>query len=410
MMSRRCALRPPAHTLVPKGVDRPADVGPWDEANVTALHSPGNRKKERLFQPDGDGPWDHAIRSSQFPARCHRFLLIKIDTVGMGMGYMSRILAAALLIAVRENRVLIEIPINGTADLPRGATLLGRLPSKGFGLRSPWCDRAPFTLQCFFQPWTHCDVPPDALLRAPPRKPAVLATSIMRLNVQPTRVIWQGHHSSAQGAAIRHLFRPRRWVQRLGDCVMSRAELRPSKFLSIHVRDSPEKRKEAAGFGIQNLPPLSDYTDLMRAYGKSIHLQTANAAVLRNVTDEAARAGLLVGYTNNTRADHDSWGGWDDAQIMEQGLVAAVNAYIGSLAGVFMSLSISTWTAFVASLMGPETEAAAIRCGILKRMPRGGAFQGAFISTVHSAGAVPHGQLAALVRRAPDCRLTYSLK
>lgn len=157
-----CPIRPPQHAarLLPRAAQRPFDVATWSSANVTALQCPCRSARcPKIFQPCGsssydNGDWDEAIRSSQFPAKCDRFLLVKIDLPNAGLGMLSRVLASALLLAVRENRVLIEMPLNGSTELPRGAFHLGRAPGKGMTSSPPWCDRAPYTLQCFYLPST----------------------------------------------------------------------------------------------------------------------------------------------------------------------------------------------------------------------------------------------------------------
>lgn len=87
------------------------------------------------------------ILANQFPSdpnRCERALLIFDDAIGTGLGYTSRLLFVALLVAVKERRVLMPVPHK-----------LNR-----------WCSRPPFTLNCFYEPWTHCQMPFNATARA----------------------------------------------------------------------------------------------------------------------------------------------------------------------------------------------------------------------------------------------------
>ena len=58
----------------------------------------------------------------------------------MGLGMTARVLMSALLWAVRIDRVLVEAPLANVS-------------------RARWCDRPPYTLQCFVQPWSHCRPP-----------------------------------------------------------------------------------------------------------------------------------------------------------------------------------------------------------------------------------------------------------
>ncbi len=80
------------------------------------------------------------IHANQFPAdpaRCNRSLILYDDAVTAGLGYTARLLGRALLVAVREQRVLINAP-HPTAR---------------------WCGRWPYTLACHYEAWTHCPLP-----------------------------------------------------------------------------------------------------------------------------------------------------------------------------------------------------------------------------------------------------------
>ena len=416
-----CLIRPPQHAarLLPPAAQRPFDVATWSSANVTALQCPcRNASCPKIFQPCGsrsynNGDWDEAIRSSQFPAKCDRFLLVKIDLPNAGLGMLSRVLASALLLAVRENRVLIEVPLNGSTELPHGAFHLGRAPGKGMTSSPPWCDRAPYTMQCFYLPWTHCSVPDEAYQhrargvvvdahRTWVHEP-VVATSIMRLYVQPTRKLWTGVPSSAMGAAIRFLFRPRPWVQEIGDCVMRRSQLMPGGFASVHVRDSPEKRAEAKKLG-KRLPGFEDYWAITHAAGRHVHLQTANGDVVHKFTSRASLHRMGLGYTVNSRPEHDSWGGKRPGEVMEQSITAAVNAYIGSRACLFFSPAISMWTNFITPMMGAGDRSAPVCCRCSTDGNSGG-----FIRVAYSRGCGMNAdEIASLVKKSACCTLTPS--
>ena len=85
------------------------------------------------------------IHANQFPAdltRCNRSLILYDDSMSAGLGYTARLLSRALLVAVREQRVLINAP-HPTAR---------------------WCGRPPYTLACHYEAWTHCPMPTNLSL------------------------------------------------------------------------------------------------------------------------------------------------------------------------------------------------------------------------------------------------------
>lgn len=156
--------------------------------------------------------------------------------------------------------------------------------------------------------------------------------------------------------ARRFLFQPRRWVRSLGRCAMQRAALQPSRFIVAHARVSLEKQQEGRR---GSLPKPEAYARVAASLGSATNLthafvQTASPSAL-----SALAAALLSGHrslapswTNNTRSEHDNWGGRDAsaAVSMESGVTAAVNLYIAAHAPLFVSLSASMWNHLVAAL------------------------------------------------------------
>ena len=94
-----------------------------------------------------------AILANQHPEDCAsaRYLLIEDDVLRQGVGFTSRYWLSALRLAVSSNRVLMEVPVD--RDWPGFPVNLG-YPQNVANPR--WCLVPPFTLQCFYQPWTHC--------------------------------------------------------------------------------------------------------------------------------------------------------------------------------------------------------------------------------------------------------------
>ena len=122
--------------------------------------------------------WTATIHSSQFRSDCSRMLLFEDDLKGQGLGYSANYYASLLILAIKNDRVLAEVPVD--ASWPRdqppysNGTSVYTSPSIAFhpsGLKpatSPrWCDRPPFTLQCYYREWTRCSIPASQLHVAP---------------------------------------------------------------------------------------------------------------------------------------------------------------------------------------------------------------------------------------------------
>ena len=108
------------------------------------------------------------ILANQFPkdmSRCNRTLLFYDDGPGGGLGYTAHIMAFMLLVAVHENRVLLNPPHHATRR---------------------WCSIPPYTLACYYEPWSHCPVPEH---KPPPYdsngEPPWLGTGLHRDVVKP---------------------------------------------------------------------------------------------------------------------------------------------------------------------------------------------------------------------------------
>jgi len=124
-------MEPPVGSLVRPRRQRPKHLKPWDAANFSGLvfHHPRLFIPQNVKPPDG---WVDGIYASQNPANCTRFLLLENDVSHAGLGMQARFILQALLLAVRDQRVLLEIP----SSHPNRSKL--------------WCDRAPYTFECVF--------------------------------------------------------------------------------------------------------------------------------------------------------------------------------------------------------------------------------------------------------------------
>ena len=248
------------------------------------------------------------------------------DLLLAGLGFTAKLWGAALLFAVREQRVLLEIP-SGECGRRNPDCVAWQLFSN-HTVMPRWCDQPPNTLQCFYQAWTHCPAPPitkpsskhvavfvgGQVVSSPSlpqkyRTPPVLMMSLRRLHIQHN--IWGNSRHMIN--AIGFLFRARPRIVSIGECIMRRAALVPGRFTSVHVRYSAEKRAEAAKLGWRM--PSIDGSErvahmLARAQPGAIFLQTASDEAVDAFERFAHRNHLRLAYTNNTRSDHDSWGGW----------------------------------------------------------------------------------------------------
>ena len=270
-MLRRDSLAVAGATLT----QRPVDTLPWSAANLTATeHAVGQHYTPVHVPPDN---FAAAIHAAQFPMRCEHYLLVEDDLYRQGLGFTSVFWPSALLVAMRSGRVLLEIPVNHSWPPSR----FQRLSSRDQSAPHRWCTEWPFTLQCFYRAWTHCPVPPLELHAHPvtrhhrkdgspqwqilSRLPEVETMQVVRmklswLTANLAKPMWASNHSAeraveaANVAASRFLFRPRPWVEAIGECVMGRAGLRPHAFISVFIRDSYEKRAELAQHGgVQHL-------------------------------------------------------------------------------------------------------------------------------------------------------------
>ena len=289
----------------------------------------------------------------------------------------QRILGYALLLAIRQDRVLIEQRVDPTwhHETPDGYSRQKR----GHGTQPRWCDRPPYTYQCHYRPWTHC--PPPDLAKAAVKTPGNVVTwskagadhaaEVVRIKlswIESQQAMWMQKSDRRQAwaalpAALRFLFRPRAWVEKVVKCVMRSGGLQDHRWSSVHVRNSPEKAKEVKNRYKRTMPEVVHHMDLVSAVSSGLGathvlLQTASPTALEAMEAFAHRKGYTLSYTNNSRAERDSWGGWsssNDAAMMG-GTVAAVNAHLGAIAPVFLSPALSAWTYFVHSLMPPPAE------------------------------------------------------
>lgn len=292
------------------------------------------------------GTASRAYHRGQFAASCDRLLLVEDDLAQAGLGWTAEYFHAAMILAHKDKRVLVEVP----SAHPR------------------WCDRPPYTLQCLFAPWSPCATPsrdaavraarPPALAEVPtdrgwPRDASLVFLSLSRL--RPRHL--PPHDAPTAPVAYALLLRPRAWVRELGGCVMAAHGLVPGHFVSVHVRSSPEKAAELARHGV-SAPPSASLHELALSVGKQLGLrrlfvQTASPSALTALKGfaNATRYFRRIAYTNNQRSENDAWGGWASGSEMGQAAVAAVNLHIGASAGALIGPEGSLWTGLVVDRM-----------------------------------------------------------
>ena len=336
--------------------------------------------------------WLGQMTANQYRAtnNCSRYLLLEDDLDSAGLGWTAHMLVNVLWIAMRQDRVLLEVPLN--ASWRHAGKAHSNWHKKSHvadpdGKRPRWCDRAPWTLQCLYQPWTSCPAPTTAVRVYTPglnEKNDIPLTRVFntkryrRAPIVRLKLSWiaasgstwlsgRGRQTPAQFAAnvrqqaakyqagVHLLFRPRAWIAHLGRCILESAQLmqRPEGFIAVHVRASAEKAAEVKKRQGADLPGIADYYELTRMFARrlgqpKVFLQTSSPGSVSGFAQLADRDGLELSFTNNTRSEHDSWGGWSPTGQMESALVGAVNLHVpSSHASVFISLHLSAWTDLV---------------------------------------------------------------
>ena len=283
---------------------------------------------------------------NQFPSAprdCERMLIVPDDSIGAGLGYTARLLMTAVFVALKERRVLVSVPAKGNR----------------------WCARPPYTLNCIFEPWTHCTPPNQSAFDI--RKwshrvgwhKEIQDQPILRLSTSQVHKEPVFHKTrplpELKAAALELLFRPRAWVVKAADCTMREYGLKPNNFVVLHVRHSASKAKERKG----GLPPLSVYPlvaeeALSRFRTSHLFIQTSTPLGLGTMMNWSKSKGLHLAYTENARVLHDLWlvGSKQDRSGERASVVAqAVNAYVATRARAFISPGVSMWTNFVTGLM-----------------------------------------------------------
>ena len=376
MPAAACSLEPPSRNLSRiSPIRRPSGRIPgWGTANFTAIDTMKSKRHPwdglAIFKPEHDAPdgWYGALLASQFREKCRRFLFLEDDLNLAGFGWTAKMFGVALLIAFRTNRVLLERVVDPSWQ---HATHEGEArKARKHGLAPRWCGRPPFTLQCWYRPWTHCQPPAVGSIETPPsfkhwQRHPERHGDVVRVKLswvqQSRNMAWSHMPKPAEVAlrsAIRFLFRPREWVQAISSCVLRGAGMRGHNWFGVHARDSPEKNQELRERGGAMETLKNQFTMVMGLASMLVTtrvlLQTASPSQLLAYENFGNANNISLCYTNNTRENHDIWGGWkhgSEAFTTTPATVAAVNAHLASTAPVFMSPSSSAWTDFVLALM-----------------------------------------------------------
>lgn len=356
----------PEEGALAENVPGPSAV-PWGPQNLSAMKmpwpvllgsngtngtvTPQKYARNLLFLGVNGKQLQRSIHASQFRKDCKRYLLLSDDMNKAGLGMSAKIIQLALLLAMRDNRVLMEHKSNRR-----------------------WCTRPPYNLRCFYEPWTHCKYPPaNASIPNARMRPGLVqlrrnSRTDWHVNYTTTDLAWvkasylhqHGSFFWSKASFLRYnkslvaqfLFRPRQWVRRIAECHMLKHSLRPNNFVGVHVRYSPEKALELKQLGLLQ-PPVSAYSNLTATVAgllgtSHVFLQTASAHVVGEMRLHAARSSLNVSLTDNARSERDMWpfGQSSKKAVYEEGLIAVVNAHIASYAAAFISITTSMWTQF----------------------------------------------------------------
>ena len=258
----------------------------------------------------------------QFPLACNgRFLAVNDDLVGAGLGFTAILLARLLAVAVKERRVLIEVP--------------SHQPSS-----SRWCTAPPRTLQCYYRAWTNCSLSH--------------ATDVRNVSLRAYHQSrkWYGQHKALAGGItttpppMQFLFRANHLVKRHADAVAARCGV--GGYWTVHVRDSPEKRAE---LNKKKMPTFGAHMRKVPPSATRILWQTASPAAFAQMTAYAhANPTMRFCATSFSRHDNDVWGGRNSSMVDESGITGAVNGELGRRGQGLVSLKSSMWTRFLSSL------------------------------------------------------------
>ena len=131
MSASTCPIDVPADPAALSGppILRPEGLPEWGLPQLKALkHTHRWQFAPSNYSADG---WKEAIYASQFRADCSRLLLVEDDLTKAGLGFTAKIWNVALLLAMRDNRVLVEvrmIKVGNTTPrrLERRAGAIGR--------------------------------------------------------------------------------------------------------------------------------------------------------------------------------------------------------------------------------------------------------------------------------------------
>ena len=260
---------------------------------------------------------------------CDRLLLLEDDMRGSGLGSTTHMMTLVLLFAHSLNRTLVEVP----SSSPR------------------WCVHSPWTLQCYYEPWSACGVPPPPPLAhakhyVDPKNVRkhdtfpVVHMSLMRFYKSNA---WYGTGAFTWKTPIGHaatdlLFLPRAEFRLAADRALSTCGIHGA-FAVVHLRNSSEKNREHP---VMRKFDIGMYTSRVPK-NASIFWQTASLSTYHNVRSSFPDAC----FTQNHRNDHDDWVGKNVSIIDESARVAVLNGEIGRRATWVVSHPLSKWTWFI---------------------------------------------------------------
>ena len=268
------------------------------------------------------------VYNTQFPKKCERILLVNIDMLGAGFGFVAKLLVKAMAISFKYKRTMIE-----------------------YKSPSPlWCQHPPFTLECYYSKWSNCSA-----YSGEKHVTFSHASSRDRVAYMSLTKFW---HSGLWSKRIKTpypdfenhsfsiMFQLNTMMQEEVHRILYTCRFEQGKFLTIHLRNSPEKTRERG-----KMPSFESYIAKIPQNISHIFWQTSNPTFYRNIIAFAeTHKDKIHCFTNETRYENDVWGrSSTNKSILEQmSRTTVVNGYLGRIGGLgIISPQKSMWTWFL---------------------------------------------------------------
>jgi hypothetical protein len=187
---------------------------------------------------------DVLLRLKEVQSSCDKFLYVAND-LQAGLGATMKIISLSMLLAYNSRRVLLETPGN-------------------------YCNTPPHTMQCVYLPWSPCDAPPNCSakrVRAMHVRSSPFRCVEVSLKEFWKSRIWYGtgkymYRTNISYALTKLLASPTAASAQCADDTIRRCLNNAQDYAFVHIRDSPEKRREQGKRLVTN---TSAYIDAARS-------------------------------------------------------------------------------------------------------------------------------------------------